>query len=207
MARRKRRRKPEEPEPDENKLTPLIDIVFQLLIFFMLTMQFKAVEGKLLSQLPKDKGLNPSEVTNPELKEVRIIICAGGDTKEHIFKKGAHEKHDKPNAECVVLVEQIEMGRLYKTEDQGSKMAHNQEVYRQTGIKTKELYDLTPSSRDKSKRAPVLIDADSEVPYEHVIGAVNACKAQGIDNVEFVGNPRLARYYGSGQLSQFKRDE
>ena len=37
---------------DEAPLTPMIDIVFQLLVFFMLTMQFKESEGKLLSQLP-----------------------------------------------------------------------------------------------------------------------------------------------------------
>ena len=39
---------------DEAPLTPMIDIVFQLLVFFMLTMQFKESEGKLLSQLPSD---------------------------------------------------------------------------------------------------------------------------------------------------------
>ena len=53
---------------------------------------------------------------------------------------------------------------------------------------------------------PIILDADSEVPYEHIIGAVNAIKAAGIDNIEFVGNPRFDAYYGSGSKDQFKKD-
>ena len=43
-------------------MTPMIDIVFQLLIFFLLSAKFIALEGQLASYLPKDKGLS----TNPE---------------------------------------------------------------------------------------------------------------------------------------------
>ena len=62
-------------------------------------------------------------------------------------------------------------------------------------------------SADPTKRPPVILDADSEVPYEHIIGAVNACKEMDIHNIEFVGNPRHDKYYGSGQKGQFKRNK
>lgn len=195
-------------------MTPMIDIVFQLLIFFMLTMQFKEVEGKLLSQLPKDKGLAPSHVIQPEFEEVRIVLCAGGatpqekyaDWQSHISNKGAHEKLDKPNAECIALVGKKDQGMLYKTADKPNMLKNNEEVYQRIGQEVKSLYELTPSTKDPAQRAPVILDADSEVPYEHIIGAVNACKSNGIDNIEFVGNPRHERYYGSGQKGQFKRN-
>ncbi len=207
MARRRRRRKVEEEVPMDLNMTPMIDVVFQLLIFFMLTMHFKEVEGKLLSQLPKDKGLAPTHVLQPELQEIRIVICAGGDTRMHLHDKGRHEKADKDNNVCKVQVEKIEIGEVYKTELQPAKMASNKGIYMSLGEKTKQLQDSVPSTKDAARRAPVILDADSETPYEHVIGAVNACKHYGIDNIEFVGNPRHEKYYGSYQKGQFQRDK
>ena len=191
-------------------MTAMIDIIFQLLIFFMLTMNIMEVEGKLLSQLPKDKGLAPTHVLQPELQEVRIVICAGGDTRMHLHDKGTHERGpDKANDQCTIMVEKNQVGIVYKTEKFEDKMAHNRALYRLLGQKTKELYDLTPSAKggvaDPTKRPPVILDADSEVPYEHIIGAVNACKEMDIHNIEFVGNPRHDKYYGSGQKGQFDR--
>jgi biopolymer transport protein ExbD len=205
MARKRKRLQEELDKPTDLNMTPMIDVVFQLLIFFMLSMHFKEVEGKLLSQLPKDKGLSPSTVLQPELQEVRIVICAGGDTKTHIHNKGKHEKEDKPNDVCTVLVEKNVIGEVFKTETNPGKVAANKAIYKQLGASTFEIYQSTPSMRDASKKAPVILDADSETPYEHIIGAINACKEQGIDNVEFVGNPRHEKYYGSGQKGQFDR--
>jgi biopolymer transport protein ExbD len=199
------RRKVEEVETDGADMTPMIDVVFQLLIFFMLTMQFKEVEGKLLSQLPKDKGLAPSHVLQPELQEVRIVLCAGGDTRMHLHDKGKHEKADKDNNVCKAMVEKIDVGDLYLTEKNAGKSGLNKQVYQQLAEKTKGLVDAQPSAKDATKKAPVILDADSETPYEHIIGVVDACKVLGIDNVEFVGNPRHDKYYGSMQKGQFDR--
>jgi biopolymer transport protein ExbD len=207
MAKKKRRKLPEEMKREDLNMTPMIDVVFQLLIFFMLSMNFKSVEGKLISQLPKDKGLAPSSVTQPELKEVRIVICAGGDIQTHLTNKGKHEKDDKPSDMCKVQVEQLEIGEVYTTEKQAGKAAANRQVWATLAERTKALYDSIPSSRDATKKSPVILDADSETPYEHIIGAVNACKSVGIDNVEFVGNPRHEKYYGSGQKGQFERNK
>ena len=44
----------------ELQLTPMIDCVFLLLIFFLLTMKFRHEEGHLKSWLPRDRGLNSS---------------------------------------------------------------------------------------------------------------------------------------------------
>jgi len=40
----------------ELDLTPMIDVVFLLLIFFMCTLTFVVVEGRLATHLPKDRG-------------------------------------------------------------------------------------------------------------------------------------------------------
>ncbi len=103
-------------------------------------------------------------------------------------------------------MERIEIGRAYATELFPGKAAANKRVYRALGAKARELHDVTPSYRDPAKRAPVILDADSEVPYEHVIGAVNACRECGIGDIEFAANPRFDKYYGSFQKGRFERD-
>ena len=208
MARKRKKKMKEDEKVDQPPMTPMIDVVFQLLIYFMLTMHFKEVEGKLLSQLPKDKGLASSPVNQPELQEVRIFLCAGGDIKTHRYNKGKHEKgDDKPNEICYSFVEKNEIGEMYKTEVHGKKFAHNRAIYKAIAEKTAELGQVTPSYWDETKKAPIILDADSEIPYEHIIGVVNACKEVGIDNIEFVGNARFGEFYGSGDRSQFKRHD
>ena len=39
-------------------MTPMIDVVFLLIIFFMCTIKFKVLDGKIAAYLPKDVGVN-----------------------------------------------------------------------------------------------------------------------------------------------------
>lgn len=58
-------------EEEGLQMTAMIDIVFQLLIFFLLSMKFVALEGQLSSYLPKDKGLTQVPQT---LDLVNVIL-------------------------------------------------------------------------------------------------------------------------------------
>ncbi len=70
MARK--RAKIEEVDLD---LTPMIDVTFLLLIFFICTMKFKVLEGKLITNLPKDVGVNSSPVDDIlEKVEIDILV-------------------------------------------------------------------------------------------------------------------------------------
>lgn len=66
MSRRQRR------ESLEPNLTPLIDIVFLLLIFFIVTSVFKSDELKLLVQLPKTQS--GVSVKNEDTKKIIIEL-------------------------------------------------------------------------------------------------------------------------------------
>src|SRR4051794_23190017 len=55
-------------------VTPLIDVIFCLCLFFMCSFHFKQLEGKMDSWLPKDKGNQIGGVADATLDEIRIIV-------------------------------------------------------------------------------------------------------------------------------------
>jgi len=58
-----RRPKTTRPE-DKQQLTAMIDVVFLLLIFFICTMSFRVIEGRVDTELPKDEGQNSGVVAD-----------------------------------------------------------------------------------------------------------------------------------------------
>lgn len=70
-------------------VTPMIDIIFCLIIFFMCSFHFKALEGKFDSWLPKEKGPNPSPVVPPVLEEIRVLLSFDEPTRGVVTRMGA----------------------------------------------------------------------------------------------------------------------
>ncbi|MBN2490621.1 MAG: biopolymer transporter ExbD [Planctomycetes bacterium] len=60
------------------EFTPMIDCVFLLLIFFMCTLKFKTLEGKLATYLPTDKGLNTHFEQLEPVEKIRIKLSLRG---------------------------------------------------------------------------------------------------------------------------------
>ena len=58
----------------ELNMTPMIDVIFQLMIFFMCSIHFKSLEGKLYAYMPQI-GVNHTEVFVPLIPEVRIKLA------------------------------------------------------------------------------------------------------------------------------------
>jgi biopolymer transport protein ExbD len=77
MAKRRKRNQPD-TAPLKGDMTPMIDVTFQLLIFFMLTIEFKQLEGKLAAYLPKDVGVNTSQAEPMEKVEIVLRVAVEG---------------------------------------------------------------------------------------------------------------------------------
>ena len=63
----------------ELQMTPMIDVTFLLLIFFMCTLKFKVLEGKLGAYLPKDVGVNTSQAEPVEKVDIRLDVLRPGN--------------------------------------------------------------------------------------------------------------------------------
>lgn len=59
----------------ELKLTSMIDVVFLLLIFFIVTLKFRVPERRMQADLPQDS----IEVTAEDVEQVQIMIRRDGD--------------------------------------------------------------------------------------------------------------------------------
>jgi len=60
-------------EEVEMQMTPMIDVTFLLLIFFMCSIKFKLLDGKLAAYLPRDVGVNATPL-QMELEKIDINL-------------------------------------------------------------------------------------------------------------------------------------
>ena len=186
---------------EQPSMTTFSDVTFQLLIFFMLTIQFKQEEGNLVSLLPKDKG-PANTVVDPNLEEIRIGICADSIQRRLDRHLGVKEEHQQDVARlkaadptlgdvCRVWLDQHyrEGGvELFRTERYPAKASQNRRTMDELAAQVTELHRRLPKVR-------IIIDADGLVPWEMPFGMLNALRKRGINDVEWAGNPRLDRYY------------
>jgi biopolymer transport protein ExbD len=63
-------------------MTPMIDVVFQLIIFFMCNIKYKVLEGRLDAYLPKDVGVNTAPAEQIEKVEIMIKVIEAGERRD-----------------------------------------------------------------------------------------------------------------------------
>lgn len=72
-------------------MTPMIDITFQLLIFFLVTMKFRILEGRLDAALPKEFGQNVGKLEEIEKLDIVItVLNEGRKERDSQYSKFEH---------------------------------------------------------------------------------------------------------------------
>ena len=159
------------PQDDiKGDMTPMIDVVFQLMIFFMCTIKFKTLEGKLTAYLPKDVGVNNVQ-TNAKLEKVDIVV--------KVLKEGSklHSERDEPYVEGSGRpfrygpdrVIQIQVGSMVTTKIPELK------------ARLKQLHDATPD------RAAT-IDPKAKSTYADTVLVLNTAVEAGFLDITFKGS-------------------
>ncbi len=69
-------------EETKMDMTPMIDVVFQLIIFFMCNIKYKTLEGRLDAYLPKDVGVNSGAAAQIEKVEILIKVVQPGERRD-----------------------------------------------------------------------------------------------------------------------------
>ncbi|MGE4158432.1 MAG: ExbD/TolR family protein [Planctomycetota bacterium] len=160
----------------EGDMTPMIDCVFLLLIFFVVSCKFKTSEGHLDVFLPKDEGQSASRpVTAEELKDMRIFALQRNGNKDIQLKLDTYLVGTYP----------MEM-RDWGVKGSGKYDPKRLETMMETisnDFKTKLIPKL--KSVAGSSKTKIVIDIDPDVPYIFAVESMNACMAIKSENVKF----------------------
>jgi len=152
----------------EMEMTPMIDVTFLLLIFFMCTLKFKTLEGKLAAYLPKDVGVNTTQAEPIEKVEIMIRVLNPGNKI-------------KPQD-----------GSAYN-ESVGGRFVYDstrQVQYAVGTTKTQSLKTLGDKLTELHRRdpeRPATIDARSGVIYADVVKVLDEAIAADFTDITFVG--------------------
>ena len=166
----------EEVKPD---MTPMIDVTFLLLIFFIVTLKFKTLEGRLDSNLPKDMGTSTQET--PPVEKVDIVIRVGNPGLKQ--PDPATRTKSKPLGRLDHF-----RGRILKVSIGTSVYTVRNDAHDEKGLLA-DLDKLRRKLQDFDKEeTPITLDAREGIIYEDVIGILDLVIDEGFQKVSFAGS-------------------
>jgi biopolymer transport protein ExbD len=157
-------------EETKMDMTPMIDVTFQLIIFFLFNIRFKVLEGKLAAYLPKDVGVNAYSASPLEKVEIGIYVEEPGQK---------------------VYAEEPGKGAPWRGEPDRRFEFVGRRVYYQIGPKkVRELAEVERMLRDlhdKAPERPATIDCRAGTVYADMIPVLDLALAANFGEVTFVG--------------------
>jgi biopolymer transport protein ExbD len=156
-------------EESKMEMTPMIDVVFLLLIFFMCTLKFKTLEGKLSAYLPKDVGVNTSQAEPIEKVEITLTVLKEG-TKFNA--RGDGPWIDEP-------------GRRFTY---GPDRVIRYQIGPRKTTQLSDLEDRLKVLHKQDEERPATIDARPGIVYEEVVRVLDLAMDADFDEVTFVGS-------------------
>jgi len=136
-------------------LTSMIDVVFQLLIYFVVTSSFAVGEGVITAKLPTGPG-SPQKSRKPPEQPLKIVVNSAGDagTSYRVYIETLAKRPNSFTELAEILVQ------LQHDPDRGLN---------------------GPYKPDN----PVIIKPDGSVRWQHVVNAFNAAVKARYSNVSF----------------------
>ncbi len=79
-------------EDSELNMTPMIDIVFQLIIFFLLSLKFKDIDSRIDAALPHDRGMAsiPTPAEDLDACKVKVFVRNLGTEQQRTVMRVGH---------------------------------------------------------------------------------------------------------------------
>ena len=157
------------------QMAPMIDVTFQLLIFFLCTLKFRTLEGKLGAYLPKDVGVNTSPAEPLEKVEVQI----------HLVKEGVKRAEWDSGVEYIPE----EHGRAfqYVGREVEFTLGPNKTSNLAT-LRTMLEKQVNVNRKPDGTARPCAIDPRKGVLYEEVVRVLDTAKEVGFTEITFIGS-------------------
>lgn len=148
----------------------MIDVTFLLLIFFIVTLKFKVLEGRLDAALPKDRGTSTSQAEEIEKVDIMLFVADPGELVPDADYKGLKKFE----------------GRRIRIEIGTQKWYYN--PFDPNADTTNPIPALTDFLKGFDKEeTPVSIDARKGVVYGDVIVLLDVVVREKFKQVSFAG--------------------
>ncbi len=151
----------------ELKMTPMIDVVFQLLIFFLVGTKFRVPEGELEAYLPRDEGPPTKKSEVIDVREIRVTLMVSQSGERN------------PNVPPAIRLDDTEVG---SQTDSGTSMRWLE----------RKLYLIVGTNKAMLQKVPVIIEAEPHLAYRWVIATLDLCRKIGFHKVNFAASKRNA---------------
>jgi biopolymer transport protein ExbD len=157
-------KKGKKSENVELKMTAMIDVVFQLLIFFLVGTKFRVPEGELEAYLPEEGAPTNQTRRLEEVDEIRVSLLVS---------------HRGATGEPRVLIDN-------KRVQPGSRFGKSPMAWLES-----ELFRLGKSKAMRDE-VPIIISAEPDLSYKWVIATLNTCRKARFKKVNFAASARNA---------------
>ncbi len=171
-----------EIQETEMNMTPMIDIVFQLIIFFLLSLKFKTIDQRIDSQLPKGRG--PDDTFRKPADEPKVKI--------KLFRRNSGEA----NAFTRIRIDNshsydLPAGGWNVDEETAERQMHasDRTFARIAAVVTAKFHALGGNSADVSGEIVAARPTGSAVPHGDIMRVLDTFMAVGIEKVKFEGTP------------------
>jgi len=176
-------------EETELNMTPMIDVVFQLIVFFLLSLKFKTVDKRIDSFLPKDCGI----VVDNQMKEEVPTVSV------KLFRRNMS---DPENAQTIIRVGNHHTFALPKGDWDDKDVELRLQEYDRTfsGVRaaiaeTWRMMDNDPETRGEIKTPR---PKGLQVPHGDVMRVLDTFIDIGLRNVDFEGTAAPMPVPGGG---------
>jgi biopolymer transport protein ExbD len=159
----------------ELQMTPMIDVTFLLLIFFMCTLKFKVLEGAMGAHLPKDVGVNIRDAEPVEKIVVRMDVVEPG-TRMRPMRNGGLRPYTLEDAANELRFEY------------GSDRVIRYRVGARSGMDQSAAFEALRKLVEGNPEARCSIDPRSGVIQDEVVQVLDAFLAAGVKDVTFIGS-------------------
>jgi biopolymer transport protein ExbD len=148
----------------EPNLTPLLDVVLQLLMFFMMCVNFVNEQVNVDIKLPKSQAVKPMDKTDPDVLFVNVKPFAVSDFQDRLPSDVLARVQAKFNEgdECIIVVGKEPM----KPEDLRVWLRQQFE-------------DAEKLHGGKDVNTAIVIRGDLKADYGQVFGILKMCKVAG----------------------------
>jgi len=202
------------PQAESNEyeinMTPMIDVIFQLVLFFVFSMKFVAFEGQINAFLPKNRGLDASAPDfSKELRQVTVFLewvddqggtvnlrlaqyyppDGGAPVDDYLFPQSPGVRQDATTGRTVTETEMFTPDRKKGGKVEYDYVAPDFSKLEEYLVEQKRSYDQK-SGLGAGLR--LTVNFGSKVPWQMVVNIVDICTRVGI--TDFALNPLEMEY-------------